>query len=78
MKKNLIKFAIINLCIGLFLLAFTYFFYHFVTDTGITFVFQPEPGKPFVSNLLGFFSVLFIWSSVTCFLASAVFFKKEK
>ena len=78
MKKNLIKFAIINLYIGLFLIVLTYCFYHFVPDAGRGLVFQSEPGKPFGSNLLGFFSVLFVWSSVTCFLASAVFFKKDK
>ena len=76
-RKNFFKFGIISLCIGIFLLAFTYFFYHFATDAGISLVWHKEIGKPFVTMLLGFFSVLFVWSGAISFLVGAIFCKKD-
>ena len=56
-----------------------YFFYHFVTDEGITLVWQPEAGKPFVADLIGNLGVLFIFGSIiTLLVAFIVFDKKEK
>ena len=78
MDKKLVKFAIINFCIGFFLLVFTYLFYHFVTDAGISLTWHEEVGKPFVTNLIGCFGVLFVWSAVTSLLIKSVFLKKEK
>ena len=47
-RKNFFKLAIITLAIGILLLAFTYFFYHFATDAGISLVWHKEIGKPFI------------------------------
>ena len=77
-KKSLKKFSLITAIIGIFVLAFAYFFFHYVTDDGITFTWHKEVGKPFVSNLIGTLGVLFIWTSLTSLIASFVFFKKEK
>ena len=76
-KKNLLKLSLITLIIGLIVLAIAYFFFHFVTDDGITLAWHPEAGKPFVTDLIGFFGVLFIWSSVMSLISALVFFKNE-
>ena len=76
-QKNLLKLSLITLIIGLIVLAIAYFFFHFVTDDGITLTWHPEAGKPFVTDLIGFFGVLFIWSSVMSLISALVFFKNE-
>lgn len=77
-KKTLQKFSLITALIGVFVLAFAYFFFHFVTSEGITFIWHKEVGKPFVANMIGTLAVLFIWTSLTSLIASFVFFKEEK
>ena len=77
-RKNLLKLSLITLIIGLLVLAIAYFFFHFVTDEGITLTWHPEAGKPFVTDLIGFFGVLFLWSSAMSLISALVFFKKEK
>ena len=77
-KKNLLKISLITLIIGLVVFAINYFFFHFVTDEGITLTWQPEAGKPFVANLIGIFGVLFIWSSAMSLIIALVCFKNEK
>ena len=77
-RKNLLKLSLITLIIGLLVLAIAYFFFHFVTDEGITLTWHPEAGKPFVTDLIGIFGVLFLWSSAMCLIIALVFFKKEK
>lgn len=77
-RKNLLKLSLITLIIGLIVLAFAYYFFHFVTDDGFTLTFHEEAGKPFVTDLIGFFGVLFIWSSAMSLIIALVFFKKEK
>ncbi|MBO5357131.1 MAG: hypothetical protein J6A95_05115 [Clostridia bacterium] len=77
-RKNLLKLSLITLIIGLLVLAIAYFFFHFVTDEGITLTWHPEAGKPFVTDLIGIFGVLFLWSSAMSLISALVFFKKEK
>ncbi len=77
-KKNLLKLSLITLIIGIAVLAIAYFFFHFVTDEGITLTWHPEAGKPFVTDLIGIFGVLFLWSSAMSLISALVFFKKEK
>ena len=76
-KKSVIKFAVVNLIIGIVLLAISYFFFHYVTDSGITTVHQSEAGKPFVTELIGDLAVLFIFSSAVSFIYSLIFCKNK-
>ena len=76
-KKNLLKLSLITLIIGLAVLAIAYYFFHFVTDDGFTLTFHEEAGKPFVTDLIGFFGVLFIWGSAMSLIFALVFFKEE-
>ena len=63
-KKNLLKFSLITLVIGIVVLAIAYFFFHFVTDEGITLIWHEEAGKPFVTDLIG--SLIILTSKYSC------------
>lgn len=67
-QEQLKKFSIICLIISIIIFAVNYFFFHFVTDEGITFVFHEEAGKPFVANLIGILATLFLFSSAISFI----------
>lgn len=73
-RQRLLKLSLICLVIGVAVLLIAYFFFHFVTDDGITLTWHPEAGKPFVSELLGDLGVLFIFTSALGSLSSVVFF----
>ena len=75
-RQRLFKFSLINLLIGIALLGISYFFFHFVTDSGITLTWHPEAGKPYVSEMLGDLSVLFLFSSAVSSIAALVFTDK--
>ena len=76
-KKNLMKFSLITFIIGIAILLIAYFCFHYVTDDGITLVWHPEAGKPFVTDMIGIFGVLFIFASAISLISSFVFFKKD-
>ena len=76
-KKNFLKLSLITLISGLVLLIIAYFFFHFVTDDGITLIFHEEAGKPFVTQLIADFGVLNLFASFISFLIASIFFKKE-
>ena len=79
MRERLLKLSLWQGIIAVVVFIINYFFYHFVTDDGITLVWQPEAGKPFVADLIGNLGVLFIFGSiVTLLVAFIVFDKKEK
>ena len=58
-KEKLNKLSLYCLIISAVVFIINYFFYHFVTDEGISLTWNPEPGKPFVSDLIGMLAVLF-------------------
>ena len=77
-KQTLRKLSLITLIIGVLVLGIAFFTFHFVTDSGITLTWHEEAGKPFVTELIGDFGVMFIFSSAISFLSSFLFFKNEK
>ena len=77
-KQKLFKLSLITLAIGLGLLAIAYFFFHFVTDSGITFTWHPEAGKPFVTDMIGQLGVLFLFTSAMSAISALVFFDEDK
>ena len=76
-RKKLFKFSLISFLISVFVLAVNYFFFHFVTDEGITFTFHEEAGKPFVADLIGQLGVLFLFSAIVSLIAAFIFCDKE-
>ena len=77
MRKKLLKFSLISFIISAVVLVINYFFFHFVTDEGITFTFHEEAGKPFVADLIGQLGVLFLFSAIVSLIAAFVFCEKE-
>ena len=78
MKKKLFKLSLITLIIGLAILLIAYFFFHFVTDDGITLTWHPEAGKPFVTDMIGQLGVLFLFSSAMSSICALVLFDEEE
>ena len=76
-KQKLFKLSIITLIIGLVILVINYFFFHFVTDSGISLTWHPEAGKPFVTDMIGQLAVLFLFSSAMSAISAIVFFGDE-
>ena len=76
-KQKLMKLSLVCLIIGAVVLLIGYFFFHFVTDAGITFTWHPEAGKPYVSELIGDLGVLFLFASAISAISALVFFEKE-
>ena len=72
-KKKFYKFALITFISGFVVLLITFFCFHFVTDEGITLIWHEEAGKPFVTDMLGTFGVLLVFSSVISLLISYIF-----
>ena len=77
-KQKLFKLSLITLAIGVALLAIAYFFFHFVTDSGITFKWNPEAGTPFVTDMIGQLAVLFLFASSMSAISALVFFEKDE
>lgn len=76
-RKKLLKFSLITLIISVAVLLLTYFFFHFVTDEGIRWVWSSEPSKPFVTYIIGIFGMLFLFSSAISLIVALVFTDKE-
>lgn len=77
-KKKLLKLSLVTLIIGLFVLVIAYLFFHFVTDEGITLVWHPEAGKPFVTDMLGQLGTLFLFASAMSAISALVFFDEKE
>ena len=76
-KKTLLTFSWITCAIGAFLMVVAYFFFHFVTDNGIQFVWHPEVEKWYVTILIGVLGVLFLFASAISLLSACLFFKDD-
>ena len=50
----------------------------FVTDSGITFTWHPEAGKPFVTDMIGQLAVLFLFASSMSAISALVFYGKDE
>jgi len=74
MKKKFLKLSLITLIVGVVFLVLAFFTFHFVTDEGITLVWHPEAGKPYVTELIGDFGLLNLVVSFVSLLISFIFF----
>ena len=77
MRKKLFKLSLCQLAISAFVFIVNYFFFHFVTDSGISLTWQPEAGKPFVADLIGTLGVLFIFGSATSLMLALIVFDDD-
>ena len=76
-RNKLLKFSLYSIIIVTIIFVINYFFYHFLTDDGFTTIFQEEPGKPFVANLIGQLGTLFVFLSGSSLLAAFVIYDKK-
>ena len=77
-KKNLQRLSLYTFIIAIVVFAINYYFFHFVTDEGLGFVFHEEAQKPFVADLIGQLGVLLVFSSIISLLASFIFYNEKK
>ena len=78
MRSKLFRLSLAQLIAAAITFIINYFFYHFVTDSGITTVWQAEAGKPFVSLLIGILATLFLFGAATSALMAFILFDKNK
>ena len=78
MKKKLLKLSLVFIITAAIVFVINYFFFHFVTDSGITLTWQPEAGKPFVADLIGNLGVLCIFGSLSSLFAALILFGEDK
>ena len=77
-KKKYLKLALWMFISFAVIMVISYFFYHFVTDTGISLTWNEEPGKPFVANMIANLGVLFLFGSITSAFLALLSDDKEK
>lgn len=78
LKGKLLRLSLILAIIGVVFLVLSYFCFHYVTDSGITTVWHPEAGKPFVTLYIGVFGVIMIAEAAVAALSAVIFFDKEE
>ncbi len=77
MRNKIFKLSLILALIGILFLVLSYFCFHYVTDDGITTVWHPEAGKPFVTLYIGLFGVMMLVEATVGALCALVLFEKE-
>ena len=78
MKNKLNKFSLVSFISSAVVFVINYFFFHFVTDDGITLVWHPEAGKSFVADLIGQLGVHLLAAAIISFMISVIFFPKSE
>ncbi len=75
LRKRLYKLAIVCLAVAVVVFIINYFVFHYVTDEGITFVWHPEAGKPFVTDLIGMLGADMVFASIISALSAKILCK---
>lgn len=77
MKKKLSALSAWCFLLALALFALSFVMFHYLTASGFTTVFQQEPGKPFVTELVAELGVLFLFGSILSLLVRRIFFRED-
>lgn len=78
MRKKLNKLSAWSFGLALVTFAFNYVCFHFLTDSGFTTVWQPEAGKPFVTDMIGQLGVLFLFAAIMSLLMGKILFGEKE
>lgn len=78
MNQKLKKLSVRCFLLAVVLLVLSYFCFHFLTDGGFTLQWQPEAGKPFVTEMLGDLAVLFLFGGIFSRMAADILFPEQK
>ncbi|MBQ8574633.1 MAG: hypothetical protein IJ447_01115 [Clostridia bacterium] len=76
LRKRLYKLSVACLVISIIVFIINYFVFHYVTDDGITFVWHPEAGKPFITDLIGILGADMFFASIVSALCAKIVCKK--
>ena len=76
-RKNLMTLSVISGIVGLVMEVLAYFCFHFLGDEGFH-AWQPEAGKPFVTDMIGIFGILMIFACVVFLMIAQVCYPKQK
>ena len=76
-KKKLLKLSLVTFITAVVLFGIAFYFFHFVTDASFTLIYHEEVGKPFVTDLIGQFAVLFLFTSVISLIIVKIFYNQE-
>ena len=78
MRKKCYLLGLCSLVLALGIFAFAFYLYHYCLPDGtFTTVYQPRPGKPWVTFLFGIWGVNFLFAGVMSVLVGLIFFKRK-
>lgn len=77
MKQKFRKLAFRCFVLAATLFALSFVMFHYLTDSGFTNVWQPEAGKPVVTEMVADLGVLFFFSGILCRMIAKIFFPDE-
>lgn len=77
MKQKFKKLSAWSFVLAVVLFALSFVLFHYLTDTGFASTWQPEAGKPFVTEMVADLGVLFLFSGILCRMIAAIFYTKE-
>jgi len=77
MRRKFTIFGIICIVLALAVFALSYGMFHYLTDAGFTTQWQPEAGKPFVTEMVGNLGVMLLGSGILSLLAGKIFFPEK-
>ena len=79
MKKKLFTLSLCTFILAAAILVFSYFMYHYMGPNGVwSSVWNPTPGKPYVTLLFAIWGVNFLFASVMSALSAIILFPKKK
>ena len=76
-RKNLMTLAVISGIVAVVMEILAYICFHFLGDEGFH-AWQPEAGKPFVTDMIGIFGILMLFACVVFVMIAQVCFPKKK
>ena len=75
-RNKVLKASFIEFLASLILFIIDYVLFHFVGESGFT-SWQPEPGKPFITLLVGLLATLFLFASAMSVIFALIFTDKD-
>lgn len=75
--NKFLKLSLITFTIGVAILVLAFFSFHYLTDTGISSIWNEEADKPYITELLGDFGIINIAVASTSLLIYFIFDKNK-
>lgn len=76
MRKKFVTLGICCILLAAVVLAMSYGMFHHLTDAGFTAAWQPEAGKPFVTEMAADLGVLLLFGGIMSLLVGKIFFPR--